>query len=283
MQQQPGLEEVARRFSETVTAAEAGYRLRLDIAAPPRGAEIRPVGTSAEGPSVRVDFDPENVPEGTPTAFIWFHRSQADQPWAQVHYRNTFVPFPAGLDEHAVVRAKLRECPTPGDYRVDFYVGSARVQSMQHTVEPSPLGPLVVERDRVRGVTLCRPESWTQDQTPGLDAYTFKGTTALLSVSTLVAPVEATANPVQFVESSIDFVASAAGTVRIGGFQDVVIGRLPGRLLVLDVGNGIGRLAFAAALGSDSVVRIVSWGGLAADYEAVGAELVSSITFDIPF
>ena len=117
-------------------------------------------------------------------------------------------PFPAGLDEHAVVRAELRECPTPGTtgglVRRFHRCGACGTRWNQSAE------PLVVERTW-SGRHLCQPESWTQDQTPELDTlHVQRRHRACSACRPSSAPVEATANPVQFVESSIDFVASAA-------------------------------------------------------------------------
>lgn len=278
---EPELDEAAERFETQLTSAET--ELRLGDRGSSRGATIETVALEQDGAFMAVDYVAEGLEDGTPLAFIGYHRTERDGPFVQPSQMVDFRRFEAA-DEGATAFAFLSngQCLPPGDYRVDVYAGGRKMAEIEGEVTPSVLGEISAETNDDLGLSMCVPTEWEVEadlETGFLQAVDPAEELGLVQVGVLAMGAEALAQGgdvlvAEQIDTAID---DLGGTPEPP--QEAFVGGISGTVTEVDMGGGA-RASVGSAITDDGVVHVViTFGADQETFDAIKTQMVNTLFF----
>jgi tetratricopeptide (TPR) repeat protein len=245
-------------LKERLAAAQTESDLDREISGD-SGASVTITDWEVTGGEFETNFDFEAMTAGSLTGYVWLYRPNPDHPWA---HDPTFFSFFYENElegDGSSVAFNSRDCPKPGEYRLDVYDNGVLIGSGSTSVEEGVLGDPVPFRDEVLGIVVCRPQDWDTETREDFATFTSPDGALSFAVGTLPVDRAALADPGAIERAAIQ--GAAEGNAPRGGTEDLQpfdFGGVGGQIgYYLDTAGGEeAALAVAASLGSDSVLRI---------------------------
>lgn len=274
--------KAAQSVQERITHAEADLRVEGGLDDVPRGASVEGIELAAEGNFVTATMRFENVPADSNVTAIWYLRGGRDEPFSQPGALNSFEVTAEDDADHFT--SAFRGCGTSGEYRVDIYVEGKRLGSETLAVEQGSFEKMVQDSDDLVGVSLCRPDDWQRqvlDDAGTNIAFASPEGDELLGLASFPLPAELLGGGQNAaLEAVISAAVSGAG-FRQGRLIDYSFSGFQGRAQVVEQ-SGAGALVVAAAVGDDSVVRVLIFGAPDLErLEEIERDIVSTVSFTL--
>lgn len=248
---------------------------------------------------LQAQYTTSDVDDGTDLTNIWYFRpldSDGKGPYVQTFSLDSVSKV--ADDGSNTGTHENGDCLPGGDYRVEIYAGSKLIGSNNDKpfhVPDSPIGKLVVQGGEDVGMTLCRPEGWSDtsssengtlsaqnpdDQSQTILAFSFPfGTSEAPSSDLLDAAISGVAETDQLTGLSApsdgtEFLGRTADGTEVELTTRTVVGRTPQgrseRVSVSFSNDGIVRIAVITASNDD-------------DATLLATELIDSLRFlDVP-
>lgn len=276
------LAEVAQTVQERITHAEADLRAEDGLDDVPRGASVEGIEMTAQGNFVTATMQFENVPADANVTAVWYLRGGRDEPFSQPGALNSFESTTEEDAEHFT--SAFRGCGTSGQYRVDIYVEGKRLGTETLNVEEATFDDMVQDSDELVGVSLCRPDDWQRqvlDNAGTNIAFASPEGTELIGLASFPLPAELLGGGQgAALEAVISTAVSGAGFPQ-GRFIDYSFSGFQGRAQVVEQ-PGTGSLVVAAAVGDDSVVRVLIFGAPDTKrLQEIERDIISTVSFTL--
>lgn len=259
--QQPELEDEIARMTARVVDHETREALGTDLDSD-RAADVDlDPELVFNGASIELRFMADAVEEGTNLAYIPYERSNEDEAWGQLAFGTQFETLgqdpeaTIDFDDQRVLFVSPSACPRPAQYRIDIYAEGVWVGSAEGEREGIS-EPYVQEADPVAGFTLCRPEDWEVEETPGaVSTFSPDGEFALSVFVLAVPPDFLEDDPQVLLDAAIELLAEEEGVSDPDEPFDYAIGGQDGTYrYFFEDGAQVG---IWASLGEDQVLRTV--------------------------
>lgn len=254
----PEAAELTLPLKEKVAAAQTESDLEREVSGT-SNASVTITDWEVTGGEFEANFDFEQMTAGSLTGYVWLYRPNSDHPWAHDPAFFTFFYENELEGDGSSVAFNSRDCPKPGEYRLDVYDNGVLIGSGSTMIEPGVLGDPQPLRDEVLGISVCRPVDWDTESREDFVAFNSPDGALSFAVGTLPVDRAALSDPEAIERAAIR--GAAEGNAPRGGaesFQDFDFGGVSGQIAYfLDTSGGEeATLAVAASLGSDAVLRI---------------------------